>query len=386
MAMGRRRFDLDGRVIIIFVIVAIPFVAIGASLIVSLVRGSLREALGNSLAQRALETRVLLERYVADQTLHLRMLALDPQVRSTLATPAKELKADDEKRLEQAWSNGQDAKALGPFLSSPLAAHLREAVEVLPAIKLLQVIDSRGHLVASSARGARVLQSDAPWFRSLSAEGAHGAYIGDIHKPAGGDHAFLEIAYPVYHESEGRWLGAVRALIDATDIYGVLATVRVGQTGHAVLVRLEDGMILASDDPREVLTTKYPGFEVLQAVSRQGPFWTIPARSRKTADGKDVVEPARIVAYSDVEQIPNVGWVALVVQDDDESMKPVADVTRYLWLHFLGAFGTFVALSIYLSLKLKRPVIEEELHLHEEHVPQSMRRRRSDRAAEEEAS
>jgi hypothetical protein len=294
------------------------------------------------------------------------------------------VKPEDEKKLEQAWSSGQDPKALGPLLSSPLASHLREAVEVQPAIKLLQVIDASGRLVASSARGARLRQADAPWFRSLSAEGAHGAYVGDVHKPAGGEHAFLEIAYPVYHETEGQWLGAVRALIDAADIYGVLATVRVGQTGHALLVRLEDGMILASDDPREVLTTTYPGFEVLQAVSAQGPFWTIPRITRKAADGTPgAVEPARIVAYSEVEQIPNVRWVALVEQDVDESMKPVADVTRYLWLHFLGAFGTFVVLAVYLSLKLKRPVIEEELHLHEEHVPQSMRRRRSDRVEEE---
>src|SRR4029078_4944786 len=117
------------------------------------------------------------------------------------------------------------------------------------------------------------------------------------------------------------WLGAVRALIDATDIYGVLATVRVGQTGHALLVRSEDGMILASDDPREVLTATYPGFDVLQAVAHQGPYWTIPQRSRKAVDGKTgPVQPARIVAYSEVEQIQNVGWVALVEQDVDESM------------------------------------------------------------------
>jgi hypothetical protein len=377
--MGRRRFDLDGRVIVIFVIVAVPFVAVGALLVVSLVRGALREALGTSLEQKALETKVLVERYVADQTLHLRMLSLQPDVRAAVARPAREPKPDELRTLEQAWASGRNPQATTTLLSSPLANHLRAIAEVQPAIKLLQVLDASGRLVASSARGGRTQQADAPWYHALAAEGSHGPYVGDVHKLPGSDQAYLEIAYPIYHASEGHWLGAVRALYDGADLYGVVAPVRVGKTGHAVLVRMQDGMVLASDNANEVLAQTFPGFEVLQAARRERGYWTMPEIRLKGPEGQKNVEPARIVAYAEVEQIPNVAWMTVIEQDMDEAMGPVADVTRYLWLHFLGAFGSFVALALYLSLKLKRPVIEEELHLHEEHVPQSMRRRRTDR-------
>src|SRR3954451_23243556 len=117
MAMGRRRFDFDGRVIIIFVLVAIPFVAIGAAVIVGLVRGALRDSVGQSLAQHALETRVLIERYIAQQTVHVRLLALAPDVRAPVSAPAKAPSALDAQKIEQAWAQGTDAKLIAPYLA-----------------------------------------------------------------------------------------------------------------------------------------------------------------------------------------------------------------------------------------------------------------------------
>lgn len=56
----------------------------------------------------------------------------------------------------------------------------------------------------------------------------------------------LEIAYPVRDE-DGLFQGALRGLLDARALDGVLAPVRVGRTGHATLIRANDGMILASE-------------------------------------------------------------------------------------------------------------------------------------------
>jgi len=53
----------------------------------------------------------------------------------------------------------------------------------------------------------------------------------------------------------------------------------------------------------------------------------------------------------------------------------VSHVTRYLWWHFIGAFASVFLLALYLSLRQETPIIETELHLHEDHVPPSMQRR-----------
>ncbi|HET7295367.1 MAG TPA: cache domain-containing protein [Vicinamibacteria bacterium] len=367
--MAKRRYELDSRVFTIFFLVAIPFVVFGSFLVISMVRGRLESALGASFEQQAIGTKLQLERYVGEQIVHLRILANDPLVRGATmprATPSAELG-----RMEAAWAKGEDPGALASLLQSPLASHLRDQVRLRPALRLVQVADAGGRLVASSSRAGRLQNAEASWFRAVAAQEAEEAFVGDIRTHPNSTLPLLEVAYPVVDPQKG-FVGGVRALLDAGDLYGVLGPVRVGRTGHAVLVRATDGVILASDDGRAVLQSVFPGFESVQnAIERERRgYWTIPAIRKEGA----LVEPARVVGFSPVDQVPGVRWLVAVEQDAAEATAPVTDVTHFLWIHFLGAFGSVVLLALYFSFKLERPVIEDELHLHEEHVPVAFQR------------
>ncbi len=370
--MGKRHYYLDTRVLAVFFFVSMPFVAFGSFVVVRVARGLLQDSVGNNLEQRALQTKLLLERYVGDQVVHLRLLALEESVRQALQAPARAGSPEDLKRMENAWASGNDARSLEPLLGSSLAVRLRELTQVRTAVKLIQVVDNQGRLVASSSRAGRVLHTDSPWFRSLSTEGTEmGPYIGDIHRPTGGRVALLDIGYPV-DLADGRRLGAVYAVVDALDLYAVLAPVRVGRTGHALLLRAKDGLILASDESNKVLQDPYPGFAAIEAAMRERrAFWVVPEVQQRPKDGgtPTLIEPTRLVGYSQVEQVPGAQWLVVVEQDLAEAMAPVEGITRYLWMHFIGAFGTVILLALYFSFKLETPVIEEELHLHEQHLP-----------------
>ena len=67
-------------------------------------------------------------------------------------------------------------------------------------------------------------------------------------------------------------------------------------------------------------------------------------------------------------------WTVIVEQDLAEAVSPIVGVTRYLWIHFIGVFATVVLLALYFSFKLERPVMDEGLHLHEEHIPAGMKK------------
>jgi hypothetical protein len=391
--MGKRKYELDTRVLTIFFFVAIPFVALGSFLVVTMATGQLQESLGSGLEQRAIQTKVSLERYVADQIVHLLLISIDPQVQQAVSSPPP--LGGDARRREQAWASGADAKSTAPLLESPLAARLRDLVQVRPVLKLLQIVDANGRLVASSSRAGRLVYAEAAWFKSMSKEeGQMLPYVGDIYRQPGGSFILLDLAYPIQHP-DGRWLGAVRALIDATDLYGVLAPVRIGRSGHAVLLRSSDGQILASDENERILQQPLLGFASLDGAlngfpmeergqmlfgrshQRRG-YWTLPALKGKAPGGREVLlAPARLVGYAPVEQVPNVKWLVVVEQELEEATAPIAGVTRYLWIHFIEAFGAVILLALYFSFRAETPVIEEELHLHEEHLPGSMKSARS---------
>jgi hypothetical protein len=373
--MAKKRYELDTRVLTVFFLVAMPFVAFGSFLVVNMARGQLQETVGESLEQRALTTKLSLERYIGEQIVHLRVVSVDPEVRQALsvAAAAHEPTADEARRLEQAWASGSDPKLMAPVLESPLARYLREMAQVRSALRLLQIIDAKGRLLASSMRGGRLLHQDTSWFETLARdEGMGRAYVGELYRQPGSSMTLFEVAYPV--RAEGRWTGAVRALVDGADLHGVLAPVRIGRTGHAELLRSSDGVVLVSDDSERDFRRRFSGFALVQAAMREKRgFWMIPEVRRTTENKEAFVEPARLVGYAPVDQVPNVQWLVTVEQDVSEAMAPITGITRYLWMHFIGVFGTVILLALYFSFKLETPVIEEELHLHEEHVPAGTR-------------
>jgi hypothetical protein len=261
-------------------------------------------------------------------------------------------------------------------VGSPTALALRQAAQVFPAYKVLQLTDAEGRLVASNVRAGRLVNDDAPWFRAFTTPDIENdRFIGDIQRPTGSTTFLLELAAPVRDPVDGRLLGVVRALVDAYDLYtGVLAPVRLGRTGHAELVRSTDGLILASNENERVLRDRFEGFQFIQAArgERRG-FWLAP----ELKNDAGVAQPRRVVGYSPVERVANVHWLVVVEQDLSEAIAPIEGITWYLFAHFVGVFGTAILLALYFSFKLEAPVIEEELHLHEEHVPASMRSRAS---------
>jgi hypothetical protein len=269
-------------------------------------------------------------------------------------------------RIETAWTSGADPGALAPVLQSPLAGYLREVVRLRSALVLVQVADAHGHLVASSSRAGRFDNTEAAWFKALAANPVERPFVGDIREVPGTVQSVIELAYPIL-DTEGNLLGAARALLDAGDLYSVLGPVRIGRTGHAVLLRSTDGVIVASDEAQASARKVYPGFEAVRtAIEREKRgYWTIPAIQKD----EQLVEPARVAGFSAVDQVPGVKWLVAVEQDAAEAAEPISEVTRYLWIHFVGVFGTVILLAIYFSFKLEKPVIEEELHLHEEHLP-----------------
>ena len=392
--MAKRRHELDTRILSVFFLAAMPFVAVGSFIVINIARSELRKSVGVSLEQRAVQAKLSIERYMAEQVVHLRLVATDPQVVQALAKQPPAPSPEDRRKMEQAWATGQDPKLLAPVLTSGVAAHMRQIAELRPALKTLQLVGVQGLVVAASSRYGRLHHAETAWFKALASEElVSEPWVGDLQRVGGSTATALELAYPVRDEN-GNWLGAVHGILDGADLFGVLAPVRIGGTGHAVLIRSTDGVVLEADESERALLEPYPGWESLQSamegfpLAEQGQalfgksqhrgYWTIPEGSTKTESGRSVVEPARLVGYAPVDQVPNVKWLVAVEQDLAEAVAPIEGVTRYLWIHFIGVFATVILLALWFSFKLEEPVMEEELHLHEEHVPASMRHRETE--------
>ena len=372
--MSKRRYRLDSQLLTLSFFVAMPLVAFSSFVVVSMARSTLEDVAGRELEQRALQTRFLIEHFIGDQIVQLRLLAVDPAVVAAARTTHRAAGMDERHRIERAWASGSDPKLLQPLLASNVRARLRQAAALVPSLRVLQVFDADGRLLATTVRAGRAFQEDAIWYRQLQQDPLAGAFVGETQRTGASGPQHFEIAYTIADPLSGRWLGAVRGVVSAADLYGVLASVRIGQTGHALLIRADDGLVLAADEAERAPDATFPGFDAIRAAmqARRG-YWIVPRlRPAKEPGREAAATPARLVGYAVVEQVPGVSWIVVVEQEIGEATAPVSGITRYLWLHFLGALVTVFLLALYLSLRQETPVIDEYLHIHETHVPPSM--------------
>ncbi len=378
--MSQRRYHLDSQLLTLSFFVAMPLVAFSSFVVVSMARSTLQDSAGRDLEQRALQTRFLLEHFIGDQIIQLRLIVTDPSVVAAARASRTVVSPEQQRRIERAWASGSEPQLLQPLLASSMTPRLRLASALVPSLRVLQVFDAHGRLLATTARSGRPFQYDAAWYHYLLQDPLAGAFVGETQRPSASGPLHFEIAYSIIDPTDGRWLGAVRGIVSAADLYGVLASVRIGQTGHALLIRAADGLVLAADEAERAPGVTFPGFDAIRAAmqARRG-YWIVPRLQAPDGAAHDTAAaPPRLVGYAVVEQVPGVNWIVVVEQEIDEATSAISGITRYLWLHFLGALVSVFLLALYLSLRQETPVIAEGLHLHETHVPPSMRRRHED--------
>ncbi len=86
-AMTKQRYYLDTRVLTAFFFAAMPFVAFGSFVVVNMAKTRLRESVGGSLEQRAVQTKLGLEQYLAEQSPTLHLVTLDPDLQRGARRP-----------------------------------------------------------------------------------------------------------------------------------------------------------------------------------------------------------------------------------------------------------------------------------------------------------
>jgi hypothetical protein len=71
--MAKHKYYLDTRVLTAFFFAAMPFVAFGSFIVVNMAKNQLRDSVGVGLEQRAVQTKLALERHIGEQVLELRL-------------------------------------------------------------------------------------------------------------------------------------------------------------------------------------------------------------------------------------------------------------------------------------------------------------------------
>ena len=253
--MAKQRHQLDAKVLTAFFLAAMPFVAFGSFIVVNQARTLLRESVGGGLEQRAVRRSSPSSSTSRTRSCTCASWRSIPRCSGARA-PGPPPPEGERRRAEQAWAQ---AETPAHRLDRRQPARRPHAPAGAGATRLPPDPGRRRARPAGRGLGARrtpVERGDALVQGRGGAAGRAEAHVGEPFRPAGSSIGAVRdrVPRPQHAEAFRRRHAGARGRRGPLHRVG---PVRIGRTGHAVLVRATDGLVLASDESERILATTF---------------------------------------------------------------------------------------------------------------------------------
>jgi len=249
--------------------------------------------------------------------------------------------------LDQTWDSSETDGLSAKILTSDLARQLRRMREVNPTLLKITVADVTGATVAATDRPAHYVQTDRASWQALSSQGLGAIHVSDLRYDDQRHLYYLSIAYPILQEGTGRFIGAVTAMADVSQLFTELNRRQMGRTGRLILVR-EDGTVIEA--PGVTPSTKMKSEEFAAIRDALGSL-----RGREAGYIYATLSNGEsyLVGFADTglkEAYPNLPWIVLASQEAREVTGPVRNMTAFALLLMVFALLMLTLLGAYVFL------------------------------------
>jgi hypothetical protein len=348
---------IQPKIFILFVVIGLLPMVVGSVILLSGARQTYQDVIGGHLSVVAENAQMeLLGAYFRRVTAELNNVALASDVRN--AVEQSNLKGADAntQALILEWAKGE-AESNGlvrSVLENAASQYLRE-YSLDGDLRQIVVTDRRGRVVAATNWENPYYQSGNRWWRYAFREGAGGRYIGNIVYDEKTDLYTMDFALPIVERASQRTVGVIKAAVDAEEVINLVKSVKVGERGHAMLVR-GDAVILASPEVTLKDQSRFRFFKDMRSAMDAG------QRSIVVGEGDERsfigLPPFRIR-----DTLPELDWYLVVIQPRSEALALFSNINTKFFYILIFSVLVVVAMSIFFSWVLVKPVIETDPHL-----------------------
>jgi hypothetical protein len=359
------KLEFEPRLLALFLFIAIPFILVGSLLIMNSARNEVNRMTGDNLAELASTTARYLDSYILMKVTNVSRLTVAPTLLDEVTAANRLYTGDDDAIREQILRIDEDWKHSGglTYLAVDIVGrrsseYLRKVAAFSPAYREILLTDQRGALVATTNLTSDYYQADEAWWQKAYGDGVNGAiHVSNVRYDVSARVHGLDVAVPVqFQDGESAWVGGVlKALIDVREVFAVVDAVRVGESGHALLLNAPDKTIINNPNPDEVMKNEQPGFVHLQEALGEGRRYYVSQHQEGST---------WLTGFSRMPEpgpSPEIMWYVIVEQSLEEAQAAARAATTYI-LWFFGAMVLLVLVSsLYMHFRLVRPIREVDL-------------------------
>jgi hypothetical protein len=349
-------------VFILFVIIGLLPIAGGSLILFSGAREAQQEVIGSHLTEYATFVQSELGNYFQRVTFQVENLANAAQIQEVVRRSNSQVLGMQgwEKKVQETeaeWPRLEPAKSslLQELLVNPASNFLRDYNRVSASFDEILVTDAYGRLVAATNKTDNYLHAGQKWWRFAYREGMGGKYLSDISPDKTARLYAMEIAEPILDPVTKSAIGVIKAVIDTREIFGLINSVKVGQSGHAVLLR-GDGTVITSPHVTIAQQLPYTFFEEVRLASNS----TRPVVAAGEKSDRVYIGTPRGRLR---DNYPELDWYVAVQEPHDEAFLPFNRITiRFLYI-VLFTVVMVLSLSLIFTWIMGKPVIETDPHL-----------------------
>ena len=233
-------------VLLLFVVIGLVPLITGFWILTTSVRETHRQLLGQHLGQMADYAQLAVQAHLAETVRTVDTLTVSPVIIDLVVREnQRRLTPQEILATEVDWPtlDIQTSDFLQSLFFSPTSTFLRNYRDMNTSFREIIVTDNQGRVVAATNKTSDYDQTDERWWQHAFREGTGGSYVGDIVYDESAEVYAVEVAQPIMRD--GVAVGVLKVSVESTEVFSLVNSVALGQTGYASLIR-NDGTILIS--------------------------------------------------------------------------------------------------------------------------------------------
>ncbi|MBI4444913.1 MAG: cache domain-containing protein [Acidobacteria bacterium] len=360
--IGRKSVRIQPRILILFLLLAIPTLVVTHAILASAARNTYREILQAHLSELADNAQMGLVNHLEALSTQVANLSTVGAIQTLVqrSNQRRPSQVEFERLIREAESEWQAVDPERPgmvqnVLNEEASQFLRDYNRVSAYFREILVTDAFGRLAAATNKTTDYYQADENWWRVAFQEGQGGHFIGDIQYDDSAQVYGMEIAEPIRDPATATVIGVVKAIADGQAIVSLMDSARVGREGHSALVR-SDGTIVFIPETTFAQGRRYEySTEFLQATAKGDFFFAAGEGNNRVLIG--------LPPLSIKDRVPSLEWYVVVEEPYDEMFAPFSYINRWFLYTLVSGLLVVLALALIFSWMLSKPVVEIDPHL-----------------------
>src|SRR3989338_2545867 len=359
--MRIQKKGIQRRIAIFIFIVGMFPIMFGILLLYWQGRKELTASVGENFARVAKDIASNIEIVLEQSAYSVKSLAVSPILRDAALSANKFYINKDKpiieehiKRLDMQWMQTKErAKHQDYYIENPAALYLADIKSQTEEYAELFITDVKGVLIASAEATKYLYFGNERWWQAAYNNGKGNIYISEIYLDPDYNQYLQTVAVPIMDEKNEAVVGVIRAASTIERISQMVQKIRIGETGHAMLINSAGVILLCPIFPPQVhrITS-----ELINNITMSSLGWAV-VKDNAHGGRNAVAGFAPIASTGMIENVFDGNkWYIFVSQSPEESYATIYTLLKRLIVLFIFSVVILSAMGFWAAGRIIEPI------------------------------